>query len=92
MRRFHWHLVWMAALAFGLVTVLSGCRSRECARMMACCQAIKQVDGVGNACGSRANSVDNPKTCATILETVGHMFEKRDEQPPEACRYEDRGD
>ena len=54
--------------------------------MMACCQAIKQRDSVGEACGSRANAVDDPKTCKTILETVGYMYQQRNEPPPEVCQ------
>jgi hypothetical protein len=86
------HILWLAGLAFAMVVLTSGCRSKECARMMTCCQAIKDVDGVGNTCGSRASSVEDPATCQTILETVGHMFEEKEAELPEACDYGDSGD
>lgn len=91
MRRVRIHILWLVGIAIALTVMTSGCRSKECARMMNCCQAIEEVDGVGNACGSRASSVEDPKTCKTILETVGHMFEEKDAELPGACDYEDSG-
>lgn len=67
--------------------VLAGCRSKECAKMVECCNRLVDVEGVGGVCESRARSVDDPKTCETVLETVVYMFEERDEEPPEVCRF-----
>ncbi len=91
MGRMRLHILLLAGLAITVAAMTAGCRSKECARMMTCCQAIEDVDGVGNACGSRASSVEDPKTCKTILETVGHMFEEKEADLPAACDYEDSG-
>jgi len=72
----------------GAAVLLSGCRSKECARMMACCQQVQDVDGVGEACGPRANNVDNPKTCKTILETIGYMFDEKERALPDVCKLD----
>lgn len=80
----------MAGLLVVFVS-LGGCRSEECARMVECCKAIEGTDGAGGICDARAEAVDDPKTCKTVLETVGYMFEERDEQPPEVCRLSPEG-
>lgn len=54
--------------------------------MEVCCQAIEGMEGVGGACGRASAAVGDPQTCRTVLETVHLMFEKRDGEPPEACR------
>ena len=76
----------VAAAVIVVATLATGCRSKECARMLACCNQIKEMKGVGGACGPQANAVSDPKTCRTILKTVGYMFEEREKELPEACR------
>ncbi|MFB6351176.1 MAG: hypothetical protein ABEN55_10325 [Bradymonadaceae bacterium] len=75
-------LAWLV----GTALLASGCRSKECARMMACCQQVKDVDGMGEACGPQANTVEDPKTCKTILETIGYMFEEKEKELPAVCK------
>lgn len=76
-------LVFVAALC---AIALAGCRSKECAKMVECCDRLVDVEGVGEVCESRARSVEDRKTCETVLEAVIYMFEERDEEPPEVCR------
>lgn len=66
--------------------LLGGCRAEECQKMLACCEEIKDVEGVGSACGEMAQGVKDPDTCRTILKTARAMFEKRGEEVPKACR------
>ena len=78
---------WLLVLVgIAAAVVLTGCRSEECSRMMACCRAIEGKEGVGQACGQRARAVDDPNTCLTILESVEYMWENREDELPEACR------
>lgn len=64
---------------------LTGCRSQDCQRMLACCETIAGEPGVGKACGEMAANVRDPETCRTITRTVRYMYEQRDAEPPEVC-------
>ena len=81
--------VLIAGLLVAVALIATGCRSKECARMLTCCQAVKDVDGVGDACGPRATGVDDPKTCQTIIETIGYMYEEKGKELPAECKFED---
>ncbi|WP_168210392.1 hypothetical protein [Persicimonas caeni] len=54
--------------------------------MSRCCEAIKDEEGVGSACGEIAQGVKDPDTCRTILRTVEAMYEDREEDLPKACQ------
>lgn len=82
-------LAGLVAVALLSSAILSGCRSEICARMLVCCRKIENEQGVGEACGPRAAEVDDRKTCRSILETIGYMYEERDAEPPKACQIED---
>ena len=82
----------MLVVAFAFVSavaasvLLSGCRAEQCQKMLACCEQIKDAEGVGKACGQMAQGVKDPDTCRTILKTARAMFEKRGQEVPEAGR------
>ena len=65
---------------------MAGCKAQECQKMVRCCEAIKDHEGVGSACGEMAQGVKDPDTCRTILRTVDAMFEERKEALPKACQ------
>lgn len=65
---------------------MTGCKAKECQKMLRCCEAIKDHEGVGGACGEMAQGVKDPDTCRTILRTVEAMFEEREEELPKACQ------
>lgn len=71
----------LASLVF-----LSGCRAPECQQMMSCCEAIRDVDGVGPACGGLAEGTRDPTTCRDVVRTISYLFEDSGEELPEACR------
>ena len=68
---------------------LAGCRAPDCQRMQACCEAIADEPGVGEACGDIASNVRDPETCRTITRTVRYMYDERDAEPPAVCLADD---
>jgi hypothetical protein len=66
---------------------LTSCKAEECRRMTRCCEAIKDHEGVGGACGEMAQGVKAPDTCRVILSAARAMFEKRGEPVPAACQF-----
>lgn len=82
--------LWRRAAAL-LLTALAllgaaGCEDDLCTRMRTCCKAIKDVEGVGIGCGKIAKGTRAPETCRSVLETVGYMYQEREQQPPQACQ------
>lgn len=73
------------------VATLPACRSEVCARMLVCCRKIEDEPGVGKACGAKAAQVEDRETCRSILDTIGYMYEDRDEEPPKACQFPESG-
>jgi hypothetical protein len=71
-----------------LLILAGGCRSKVCQQMVECCRQLEDDPKVGKACGRPAEQTGDPKTCRTILKTIGYMFEDRDADPPKACRLE----
>lgn len=70
----------------GVVVGLSACKADECQRMMACCAAVKDMEGVGpRACGPLAEAARDPDTCRSVNQTVRFMLEDRKQPVPEVC-------
>ncbi len=78
-------------LIFSIFTMLgmsltTGCKPAECRQMVRCCDEVKDVEGVGAACGPIAKDLDNDKTCTSVLQTIGYMLEDKQLPVPEVCR------
>lgn len=76
---------------FLILTVLgmaltTGCKPAECRQMVRCCEEVKDVEGVGAACGPMAKELSNDKTCTSVLQTIGYMLEDKQLPVPEVCR------
>ena len=67
------------------LVALTACRSSECRQMTACCDAVRDLDGLGGACVDLAQETRDPQTCREIVRTIGYMLDDRDEPRPEAC-------
>lgn len=63
-----------------------GCRSPECEKMQACCAEVADEEWSGDACGPIAEKVRNVETCRTIVETIRHSLQSREEPVPEPCQ------
>jgi hypothetical protein len=72
--------------AAALSLACAGCAPEECQLMKACCDAVKDVDGMGDACGELAQSVTKPETCTSVVQTVSYMYEDRGLELPDACK------
>lgn len=70
-----------ALMLLGLV----GCKADQCSQMVTCCQAVKDVKGVGQSCGGLAEKTRDPQTCRDIKRTVRYMMEDRKVAVPAAC-------
>ena len=78
----------LAALALSSCLVgLSACKASECQQMLACCDAIADLPGVGpRACGSIAEGTKDPQTCRVVKQTARYMLEDRKNPIPAACQ------
>ncbi len=65
---------------------LAGCRAEECQKMDRCCDQVRDVEGVGGACGEMAQGLKDPTTCRSVVRAVNAMFEERGEEPPKVCQ------
>ncbi len=68
------------------MTLTTGCKPAECRQMARCCEEVKDMEGVGAACGSIAKDLINDKTCTSVLQTIGYMLEDKQLPVPEVCR------
>lgn len=76
----------LSCLAAALVLLsLGGCKADQCSQMVTCCQAVKDIKGVGQSCGSLAEQTRDPQTCRDIKRTVRYMMEDRKAAVPAAC-------
>ena len=80
-----------ALLVLMALSSLAGCRAEECQKMLRCCEEVRDVEGVGGACGEMAQEVKDPTSCRSVVRAVNAMFEERGEEPPAVCR-ESKGD
>lgn len=76
----------VAMLLGGMGLVNAGCESRECAQMRRCCTEVRGRPGVGKACGTLLEQVDDPGSCVGVTQSVVAMLEEKGESIPEACR------
>lgn len=66
---------------------LSACKASECQQMLSCCDAIRDLPGVGpRACSSIAEGTKDPQTCRVVKQTARYMLEDRKKDIPVACR------
>lgn len=66
--------------------VLSSCRAKECRQMLACCEATRDIDGIGAACAGLAKETRDPTTCRTVIRTIGYHLDNKDVPLPQACQ------
>ena len=78
-------LLFIAILLSMALVALTACRGSECRQMTECCEAVKDLDGLGGACVDLAKDTRDPQTCREIVRTIGYMLDDRDEPRPEAC-------
>lgn len=71
-------------ILFGVIS--SGCKPDECTRMMECCGQVRDMEGVGKACGPMAESARDPNTCRSINQTIRYMLEDRKKPIPAVCK------
>lgn len=64
----------------------AGCKAADCDQMIQCCQSVKDMDGLGSACGPLAEGTSDPNTCRSVTMTVRLMLEKRGKDIPLACQ------
>lgn len=69
-----------------LALVSTGCKSDSCRQMRACCDAVAEVEGMGEACGKLTKNVTKPETCLSVVQTVSYMYEDRGMELPDACQ------
>ena len=81
MARFILHLT---PVVFALL--LSGCADDTCRKMQQCCDASKELSGVGEACEKLTKGPNDPKTCLSVLETLAFMHEDQKAPLPDVCR------
>ncbi len=78
--------LYAAPLAIALTLLSAGCQPSECAQMMSCCEAVKDLEGLGSACGPLAAQTRDLNTCRDIKLTVRYMLEDRKKTIPEICQ------
>lgn len=84
MRTLHKILI---AAALILSTVATGCRAQECQQMQRCCQALADLEGVGQSCDELAKQTKDPTTCRAVLRTLTYLVEDSgQDELPEQCR------
>lgn len=81
--RLSWALV---VLGFVSLFLGAGCKDSECSAMVSCCQQVKDLDGVGQACGPLAEQARDPQTCRDIKRTIHYMLQDRKQPIPAACQ------
>lgn len=67
---------------------LLGCKAKECRTLVECCEASKDVEGIGSSCGDLAESVKDPGKCRTIVKTIHYVYEDREIEVPPVCRID----
>lgn len=79
--------MWVLGLLLVLVLFSgTGCKPAVCGQMMKCCEEVKEVEGVGAACGPMAKGLSHEGTCQSVLDTIGYMLEDKQQAVPEICR------
>lgn len=75
--------LWLCLCLLGL----SACRASECQQMLSCCDAIRDMPGVGpRACSTIAEGTKDPQTCRVVKQTARYMLEDRKKEIPAACQ------
>lgn len=77
---------YVAVFAIFLITFSLGCKDSECTKMLQCCAQVKDVDGIGQACGPLADQTTNPDSCRSVTKTVRYMLKDRKQDIPLACQ------
>lgn len=75
----------LLGIVVGLFASL-GCEAPVCKKMRACCAELNTEEWVGDACGSLAQNVHEPASCAAINDAIAAAAQSRKFPLPTACQ------